>query len=350
MSNRDKELVPMTCSECGCEFSITYGRYRRFDKDHKWKCYKCNIKQLRESFSKLSDEEKAEYRRRKSEVSRLSWERDRNDPDAYKRRCECQKIRWSKLSKEEISRIMQKTHDGHTKYMRQDHIRRRTAERNRKRWASMTDEERCLEIIRLNKIRQDNWDNMTPEERFIKMNKMWTANNTIGPTEFAFNNVLRSIGLIPAVDYIWSYNTYPFIHENFYDVFGIKNQLTGEDNIPYHSWDFALFINSDIPILVDVDRSAHNPKCMMFKRKHCTYTEREKIDMNDSKRPYQIPDGMLGYIVQAHDDKITDTTKVVGVTTNCNMNFSNFIKFIMDRVSSDSSKSVEETSSTIDQL
>ena len=59
---------------------------------------------------------------------------------------------------------------------------------------------------------------------------------------------------------------------------------------------------------------------------------------------------MLGYIVQAHDDKITDTTKVVGVTTNCNMNFSNFIKFIMDRVSSDSSKSVEESSSTIDQL
>lgn len=330
MSNRDKEKVQARCSKCGRNFDLTYGRYRRFPKDHPWKCGDCILEQKRTVYSNLSDEEKLEYSRRKSEIAKRSWATA--TPEQYKRRCDCQKERWAKLSKEEIMRIMKNTHEGHKLYMQRPDVRAAVAERNSKWWRELSDEERAKEIKRRRQVGHDEWNRMTDEEKFIKMSKMWNALSNVGPTEFIFNSTLQDAGLLPTSDYIWGFNTYPYINPDYYKIFGRVNPVTGEENIPYHSWDFILFHKSDNPLLVDIDGSAHNPKLMKFRRFNCSYTEREKIDFNDSQRPYQIPDGMDAYVIEAHRDKLDDDVKVRSIKEGSIVLYKDFMKLILDRI------------------
>lgn len=63
--------------------------------------------------------------------------------------------------------------------------------------------------------------------------------------------------------------------------------------------------------------------------------DREKIDYRDSQRPYQIPDGMDAYIVEAYADEIAATLPVVNVITNERITFTGLIKIITGRLTPD---------------
>lgn len=333
MSNRDKEKVILICQDCKKYFELSYGRYRRFPKDHYWRCKECNNIQRSIRYVNLTEEERKNLTKQRSESAKKVW-KDLSD-DEYIRRCKSQQERWAKLSHEEKLIIMKNTLSAAAEYNRRPETKSKLAQRNIDNWKNMSIQDKIKELQRLNKIRDDAWNKLTDEEKFLKMKKMWDSNSWIGPTEYLFNDTIKDIGLIIGNHYFWGYSSYPYIHPEYYNIFGKINPLTLETNFPYHTWDFILYPKSDNPILIDIDGSAHNVHNMGFKRYGNKYTEREKIDYNDSQRPYQIPDGMSAYIIEAYYDKIEDNTPVVNVITNNRSTYKDLIKIITDRFNPD---------------
>lgn len=330
MSNKDKERFPIICKDCGCEFLMTYGRIRRLPSDYHYRCPKCTNIRRSKLYDNLTEEERQRINKLKSEGAKRQWQN--LSLDEYLRKCESSRARWIGKTKEEKAEMMKKTREASNKYNRLPETRAKLSQRNKDKWNSMSNEERALEIIRLNKIRDDNWKSMTDEEKFKKMLKMWKANvTTIGPTEFIFNNFLKSLGIVNGIDYMWSYNTYPYINSEYFNIFGKINPITGEENIPYHSWDFILFPSDKNPILIDIDGSAHNPSSMLFKRGNNNYTEREKIDYNDSQRLYQIPDGFIALIIQCYEDVLHKLTPVTVINNKNKFRYQDlqtYIKYV----------------------
>lgn len=331
MSNKDKEKVILTCKDCGNTFELSYGRYRRFPKDHHWRCYNCNNIQRSIRFVNLTDEERQVLKEQRSSSAKKVW--DLLSEDEYIRRCKSQKERWARLTPEEKESVMEKTRAASIEYNRRPEIRAKLAKRNIDHWKNMSINERIKELKRLNKIRDDHWNKLSDKEKFLKMKKMWDSQVQVGPTEYLFNDQLRSIGLTNGNEYFWSYSTYPYIHPKYYNIFGNINTITMEMNFPYHTWDFIIFPKLDNPILIDIDGSAHNKHNMHFRRGNNKYTGREKIDYNDSQRPYQIPDGMDAYIIEAYYDDIKDNTPVINVKTNIRSTYKDLLKLISDRFS-----------------
>lgn len=352
MSNRDKELVSLVCQDCGKSFTLTYGRYRRLPANNHWRCKTCNNIKRSLIFANLTDEERLKLHNQRSLSAKKTWED--LTLDEYLRRSQSQKQRWARLSKEEKDVLLENMRKAQLIYARSPETRFKLAQRNRDHWAMLTDEERSKEIERLNWIRATYWNNLSEREKFIKMSKMWSANQTIiGPTEYVFNDTLKSFGMKNGIDYYWSFNTYPYIHPEYFKVFGKINKVTGEENIPYHSWDFILFPNSEyLSILIDIDGSAHNPNSMLFKRCSNHYTEREKIDYNDSQRKYQVPYGMDAFIIKAYDDKLTKSTLVSNVLEPYFSDYNNLLMMIKDRFlhPKECIEAIVKSSSTIDQL
>lgn len=328
MKPNDKDRVQLTCQDCGSTFDISYGVYRRRPNDHHWRCQTCtNIKRSL-IFANLTDDERLALKEQRSSAAKKVWQN--LDADEYMRRCKSQQQRWNKLSYSERRYIMQKTHEGSKIYHNLPETKEKLRMQNMGRWKNMTSEERQRELSRLNLIRDQYWDSLTDMEKYIKMQRMWMKQVKVGPTEYIFNDKIKDIGLVNGTDYFWSYNTYPYIHPEYYERFGKINPITSEENFPYHEWDFILFPFTDIPILVDIDGSAHNPNMMHFRRCTNHYTERDKIDYNDSQRFYQIPDGMGAYIIECWNDRIDPKTTTLNLITGERMMYGNFINIIKD--------------------
>lgn len=348
--DKDKEKVLLICQDCGAEFELSYGRYRRLPIDNHWRCKTCtNIKRSL-IFVNLTDDERKQLKEQRSSASKRVWES--LNADELMRRSKSQRERWARLSPEEKEQIMLKTREGNKRYQNLTETKLKLARRNIDRWKKLSVDDRLRELQRLNKIREDYWNNLTDHEKYIKMEKLWNSQVHIGPTEYIFNDKLHEIGLINGEHYFWGYSTYPFIHQDYYNVFGKINAVTGEENYPYHTWDFIIYPKSDNPILIDIDGSVHNPKNMRFQRLSNLYTEREKIDYNDSQRYYQIPDGMNAYIIEAYYDKLEPKTRIRDINNKKIIKYDDILKLISDRFPPEniSDDVVVKSSSTIDQL
>ena len=295
-----KDKVKVSCNDCKKKFEVDYGTYRRRSENHIWRCKSCRAKNVWTSLTE----------------------------DEYNQRCESQKERWEKLTPEEKSILMENTRIAQKQYASSPITRLRLAKRNRDRWKNLSKLERELEKIRLNNMRDEYWNSLTGEEKFFKMKKLWDSTIKIGPTEYKFNHDLRLHGLITGSNYQWGYSTFPYIHPEYYDKFGKVNPVTKEENFPYHVWDFIIYSKNGKNILVDIDGSAHSKDSMLFCRGDNTYTEREKIDYNDSQRPYQIPDNMIAYVIQCHDDKLEDNQIVLDLINDKKIIYKDLINTI----------------------
>lgn len=333
MKMNDKDRVNLKCQDCGTIFDISYGRYRRKPVDNYWRCPKCVNIQRSLVFVNLTDEERLALREQRSNAAKKVWES--LNSDELMRRCISQQLRWDKLTLKQRQKMLIKTREGNERYQNLPETKAKLAMRNAERWRNMSKEERDKEIERLSIIRDQYWESLSDHEKYLKMEKMWRSQVHVGPTEYMFNDKIHDMGFINGRDYFWGYSTYPCIHPEYYLRFGKINPITCEENFPYHSWDFILFPQSNVPILIDIDGSAHDPKLMHFRRRGNQYSEREKIDYNDSQRPYQVPDGMSAYVIQAFNDTIDGLTRVINIISGENMTYSNLISIISDRFTPD---------------
>lgn len=349
ISKNDKDLVELKCQNCNQLFNLSYGRYRRVPKDYNFLCKKCmNIKRSK-IFDNYSKEERLKLTQQRSQSAKKVWEN--LSKKQYDERCQHQKDRWSKLSNEEKEKLLINTRIGNKKYMNRSDIKALLIQRNIDFWNKLSETEKHERIKNLNKYKEQYWESLSniekiqvkerikklkqeawnklPEDiKLSRMMKLWKAKSVIGPTEYIFESIIKEIGLKENINYQWGYNSFPYINPEFYNKFGKINQITLEENYPYHNWDFLLFKNNKHPWVIDIDGSAHDPRYMNFKRFNNKYTERMKIDYNDSKRPYQIPDNFKAFIILAYDDNLNDFTKVIGINNSYIGYFKDFINLI----------------------
>ena len=307
--------ITTTCVKCESEFNIesqTYrARIRRGSDNLCKKCQSTYISEMKKSdYNSLSDDIKL-LRNRNLQLKRKDW--------------------FNALSMDQRVELLKPMMQGQQKHNADPNTKELLARRNRNRWKNMTDVEKSKELERLNKIRHDYWNSLTPDSQYNKMSKLWTAASMIGPTESIFEKDLRSIGMEPFIDYHWGYNTYPYEHPEFKKIFGIYNPVTSELNFPYKEWDFILYLKNR-RVIVDIDGSSHSPNTMLFYRRGNDYTERMKIDYNDSKRPYQIPDNHKAFIIKVYDDNLTNDIKVLDMRDESVMTYGDFLSMIKNNI------------------
>ena len=233
MAARDKELVTLICKDCGKSFQLTYGRYRRLSKDNHWRCKECQNIQRSTRFENLSEEDRKKLHVQRSNSAKNLW--NNRTEDEYRKCCESQKRRWAKLTPVEKEVIMRETRIASNEYNRRPETRAKLALRNSNRWNSLDEETKAKEIERLAKIKDDAWDSLTFDQKYTKMQRMWNAQVKTGPTEFIFNNILKSLDMISGTDYYWGFNTYPYIHPEYFKIFGNISPISKEINFPYHT-------------------------------------------------------------------------------------------------------------------
>ena len=298
--------VKIICPNCSKEYYISNSAFnaRKRTAEKIFYCKSCTKRSL---WANMSDEKR-------------------------KLRSNAQIERWKKLTKSEKEIVMRKTRIASNAYNRSETARLQKVMANTVRWKSMTDDERSKEIERLNQIRKDCWKNMSIYEKHVKMEKMRSRIERKGPTEYEFSTILGNLGLFENKDYYSHYDSYPFIDAEFFNAFGKINAVTGEENSPFHIWDFMIDLDCGRGILIDIDGSSHRPGNMCFTRKGNLFTERDRIDYNDKQRPYQIPDGFDAYIIKAYYDNFKKDCSVINIKNNSEMTFHQFIEFIRNLI------------------
>lgn len=382
---KDSERIHLICERCGETFDVPYGSYRRYKEGHKTLCKQClkiqrsidrkamfdNMTQdqrdawqnkMQSSHKKLTEEEKKEFAKKCSEALKKSWksksveyrkkhgEKVRNAINAmpdedkllWKQHLSISAKRsWSNLSIDERKAKMSSLFNGSKDYwenITDDELKRNHAlvSEGLKRYFKNADPEELKKRWKnIGKKTRERWDNMSDEDRIKRMKIMWDACTPIGPSEKQLYDLLKNVPMIEDINFVHSFSTesIPYVHPEFFNVFGTKNPIGGEDNYPYHRWDF-LIKGLNESILIDVDGSVHNvnPKCMVRSKNGKLFSFYENIKFLDSKRPYQIPPGYKAYVIKAYDDKIDDDTEVVPIGIGINespMKFKTFLSLII---------------------
>lgn len=363
---KDAERIAVTCCQCNNSFTVSYGTFRKRQKDYNYICPSCYKIYRKESwFNELPEEKRNRLSGIFSETSKKYFsnadnriihsekvksslqKRSESEKQIQRKRIsECRKKYWASLSREEVLDKMSPLFEGSKKFWdsvsEEDKyvIYQKLSEIKKKWYHDLTKEELDCIYRKVSIGRKRYWESLSEIERFDYMKKLWSSQVIVGPTEKIFANILSMNHISFDSDHMND-----LIHPEYYKIFGENNKITNSVNCPYHRWDFIVYLKDKF-VLIDVDGSVHDKNNMHFKRGNNNYTEREKIDFNDSQRLYQT-DGLDAYIIQCYNDKMTDANLVININTNEILT----LKMLVDNLISDSSKNdikIVECSTTIE--
>jgi len=370
---KDTDRLILICPDCKNEFTLTYGRYRRFDTNHIFRCYECDriykSKTRKEQYAKLSPEEKAAWAERtRIAFANMSPEKKQ----AFSKKSSENSLKhWNSMTPDEKNAFVEKMKQG-KKNMSEEDIarwRQRISKAQKNVWSKLdyqqrlekmlpvfngsdnfwtnasddekmkiydkissslvsyysntTPEERKERFKKIGIANKKRWDNYSDEEKLKVVNRLSNSTDETGATEKAFLLDLHKLGLIDSIDFMLCYRTngsngVPFIHPDFYKVFGKINPINKAENFPFHRWDFRIYSKHGLDLLVDIDGSIHNSNEVNYKPAGCDYTIRELIDYNDSKRPYQIPPDCEAYIIKCYTDTLRNDCEVLHLISGSN--------------------------------
>ena len=357
----DKDLVSLTCADCHKSFQLSYGRFRRFPSDYPFLCSNCqNIKKskdaktryqnmseqeryewqtkMKSGYNNRSDEQKKATSIKISQIQKNIWnEKSNEDKKQFSEKIrnsletksdeektqwksnisKSQKKLWDQLTLDERKQKMASLFEGNKQYnesMSEEESRRvgRLISDGLKRyWSTVDPTEKSMRYEKISEAKKKYWDSLSLDEQVDHMKLMWDAQTNIGPTEIQFQMLLSSNGFR---DYIHGFSTYDidYIHPDFFNIFGKYNSITNELNYPYHCWDFMITTKSGPLILVDVDGSIHNPNRNSYVTNHAgtKFSMYDFMKYQDSKRPYQIPNGFDAFVIICYDDNLSDKSEV----------------------------------------
>lgn len=381
---KDKDLVTLKCADCGNDFTLSYGRYRRLEKGAPVRCHDCwkkfKSESYKERYENMTDEEKAAWAQRSADAAK---NRSPEKREAMKKKMsESNKLRYQNMTPDKREQIRQSIIDGLSNIPeeRRAEINKKNSESKKKLWNSFSYEEKIERMQSLfegsnkfwsnasddekakvfSKISEglyryydkhdpkDNperwknvgitqkkiWDTLSYDDKVNKMSRIWHSGNSIGPTEITFVKDLENCGLSKGVNVINCYSTdgstdgKQFVHPKFFDVFGKINPITKSENFPFHRWDFRIYSKHGNDILIDLDGSIHNDKLKDYRPANLNYNIRESIQYNDSKRPYQIPQDCDAYVIECHNDVLTPDTKVLNLKDGSRTTYKEFLTLL----------------------
>ena len=317
-SERDKEKVKLICQDCGVEYELSYGRYRRLNKEDGHRCKECryinNAKSASNKYQSLSPEDKKALNAKRAQY----WK----DPNNRKKKSEDMSNMISNMSPEEKDKWisgMKEYNESLPPELQAIHLINY--------YKNLSQEEKD----ELNKRRYDplkKWkEELSESKRYEFMAKQMFGkkenSDKYTNTELSFMNILIRNNLKYEFQYVS--NT---IHKDFSKHFNI-NPITKCGINPFHIWDFKLNLNNK-EVLIDIDGSIHDPNKannMVTYNNGIQFLLSDYINFNDSQRPYQT-DGLDAYIVKAYNDIIDDDTIVQNVKTNECIKFKDFMNII----------------------
>ena len=373
---RDAIKVKLICENCGNEYEITYGRYRRIkNASYKKLCKKCFPKLW---YVNMSEESKIKHNQGISNAWKNKSEEDKESikqkhRDAWNNKTKEEKIKhslissenlkkyWSELSEEEKERrriessiILQEYRETMTDIERIN-INKKISNSSKSYWGNITNEELNYHKNNTSKYMLEWWRNASKEqleERSLKLSikalewwknltpdkyQEWNKKRMEGlnkylsnlenyptKTEKEFMNLLH----MNSISYEWHW--YTTIKYSDFDKLFPYNLISKNPYVsPYHEWDFKLnFINKSI--LVDIDGSIHDSNKTNYNITCWNGTKvklSEYIKFNDSKRPYQT-DGLESYVVQCYNDTIDYNSNVLDIKTNNIISMKQFILIV----------------------
>ena len=375
----DKEKVTLTCPICHNTFEMTYGNYRR-KRNQELICVQCYYANRAEKFHQKSAEEQAEWQAKMkagyanrtpeqkaatsaklSKINKGKWDsfsqekkdqilaetkatkaaKSEEEIKSWKQKISVsQKNVWGQLNAEQRREKMKPVFEGAHKYW--DNITEEELIRNhrlvseglRRYYANAKPEDNIERWRKIGQAHRSHWNSMTREEQLAQMRPIWDAQENEGPTEIDFRKLLQSEGFIEGTNFIQGFNTMDvgYEHPKFVEIFGDYNPITKSANFPYHRWDFMIITKSGPLILIDVDGSIHSPKrdLQMHTKAGVKFSRYEFVLYQDSKRPYQIPDGFIAYSIKCYDDKLMTTNPVDRISINPKDNEQMSLKDFMD--------------------
>ena len=347
------DLIEIECIICKNKFKLKYSTYKaRIWHKTLMRCKACidkaNSERGKLQYESLTKEEKEAHAQRTRdqlakrtseewiEINKKRLQTVSNFSDEKKKQI-AQKLRnyWHNLPESEKikrgSRLAQAGRD-YMKSLSEKEMQQKLQklfEGRDKFYANMSEQERAKLRERLIKVNKDFWNNINQSDynryqknRIKGLMKFYIESyGKQTKTELLFADILKRNNIKFITQW---YNEKK--HPQFDEIFK-SNPVTGAKFVDYrHSWDFKIStLQKDI--LVDIDGSCHKDNMMNYCLSWNTYTEHDKIQFNDSKRPYQT-DGLEAYAVLAYDDKIDDNIDVLDILSNKRMKFYQFMALI----------------------
>lgn len=341
----EKKYVTLSCEDCGTPFQIQRSWFNANKENHIWRCKKCRIEYHKRWYKNMSPEERLAVSKRMSDSAKSRWSTMSNDQytdlcarmsigsiaywndisDAdYAKRCQIAKHMWDTMS--EDSRL---------------NHRMGISKSQKNRWSTMSSDDYSHMCHVLSKVAKSYWDNISDDElqkrrldMSIRSKEYW---DTMDEAEFerwkynqshGFADYLNTLGLYPnrnEQSFIKLLNdagikewTYQHINNTIDPEFSVKYPFNCFMNTPrvnpYHRWDFSIKI-PNWNILIDVDGSIHDPdktNYMVTYENGSKFKLYEYIQFKDSQRIYQR-DGNPAFIIECHDDQLTDECRVISV-------------------------------------
>ena len=367
-SKRDKEDVPMTCADCGKQYTMKFGSWRR-NKNGIHRCKDCTMKELQRKINGSSEEERNALIARRNAAIKAGWAKQTDEQkkkisldrsiawsNDMKRKADLHERlvqMWKNMSDEDKNKQWEIMGKARNAYWNDDAHRKYHSCRARKKWYAQAPEEQARIIAAANKGYATYLENETAEQRAerlkkmsISMKKWWSSlsneefDEHIKKYRFGMDKYFKKLNqhnpnqnesvfigflekyLLSFHHEYYSQKKYP----NFDELFPENPVRKGIRIHPYHVWDFIIHLK-DKDILVDVDGSIHDPESSsnVVRDSHGNqFVLYDYISFNDSQRLYQT-DGMDAYVVECYDNNMTEDSIVRNITSGKTTSLKNFL-------------------------
>ena len=303
------------CCNCGNEFTINrttyYYRIRLNPNNPKFYCSNCRSvarkNGIKEANGKLTNEEKEKKKKESSERARKQWTsyNDAKRKEISEIFSKAQKNKIENMNEEELALYKKSQSDRarqeslNMSKEEKEAFSKRCSENTKRRWSNYTEEERntirskqseglkrYISTLdedtlkqRMNKLQQrasESWNKLSNEE---KVNK--TRIRFINNGHNKYNNSLNELFEKSFSDFI-NYNKFSMIKE------------FPSTNITAHCWDYALFKDNELCILIDLDGK-------YFHADECDYDGLHSREEYDLTRSLSIKQGNSIFIIYEYD-------------------------------------------------
>ena len=250
----DKDRVSIKCLDCGNEFTMSYGKYRRKPKDYYWRCKSCRYKHHAELI--------------KENWNNSKEERSKNIAKGV--------TKWhAGLSQEEKNKINKKISDT-------NHIV----------WKSKSDEERERISKLHSELSKQRWANMNSEQRakytnmFRSYYNSWYKNLSKKDKAEYIKNMLNKSSGDNKLHQRFEYEFYSLFGDKYY----LKSEYVEIINNHLHPWDYAVFEDDKLCMLIDLDGA-------YFHADICDYDGIQSHENGDINRRFTILDEVKWFIL-----------------------------------------------------
>lgn len=317
------------CMKCNKPFKLSKGLFkiRNRRKLPLNICQSCTISNAQKNRqANYTDDEKI------IQCKRLHDGRDKyfSDPKNRKIHGDTVKKRFSKISKLEMDNILRKLNEGRKRWYENitdaelKALSKKASDGEKRYWRELSPEK----YQRICQDRRDRYKKLSEEDKIKKVLPMLMGRQNFGPTEIAFDKILKSFGFIEGINYSWGYNTYPYIHPKFYEILGKVNPITQSVLYPYKDWDFIIYSKLGNDIILDIDGSIHITDYKRMRNDGSYFSNLDLMKYNDSIRKYHIPPKMDAYVMLCYNDKIDESTEIISLQTEKRIHWNEFINII----------------------